>query len=258
VADFADTQRWIQERITAPSGVGELPADRLRGDARASAAERLSVYANAYFARILGVLRDDFPALAVALGADPFHDLATAYLVAHPPTRPSLREAGAELAPFLSGATAEAAYFRARWPFAADLARLERALLDAFDAPDAPALSREVLAELAPDAWEDLPLRLHPATALLSLAWPAHRLRAAHDAGEALPLEGLAPEQTQICVSRRDERVRFRAVPAPEAELLAALRAGAPFGAVCARLDDAALAAGFLGAWVEAGALRER
>jgi Putative DNA-binding domain len=255
MADLADVQQRLWQLITAPSGVGELPADLLQGDERASAEARLSVYANAYLTRIRDVLREDYPALAASLGPDAFHDLVVAYLIAFPPTRPSLRDAGARVAEFLAADTGEAAFFRARWPYARDLAAFEWALVDAFDAPDAPALSREALSGLAPEAWEHLALRLHPAAALLELAWPVQRLREAVDARAALSAAALVPEPTHLCVSRRGERVRFRAVSAQEAELLAGLRAGGRFGALCARLDDAAAAAGYLSRWVEDGLL---
>jgi hypothetical protein len=264
---LAALQHRLSRLIRAPSGVADALAaegdasgaglaEWLRGDARASARERLEVYANAYFARLLGALREDFPALAQALGEAAFHDLATAYLVAFPPSRPSLRDAGAKLSAFLAGGTPEAAWFLVRWPFAADLAALEWALVDAFDAPDAEPLSREALAALAPEDWAALPLRLHPAAALLELAFPVQRLREAHDAGTPLAEAALAALPTHICVSRHAERVRFRAVDAREAALLAELRAGTTFGALCARLasevgDEEAprLAAAFLAAW---------
>jgi hypothetical protein len=267
--------RALQQRLSllvrAPSGAlaalaaegdakGESLAAWLVGDARASAGERLEVYANAYFARLHGALREDHPALAAALGADAFHDLATAYLVAFPPSRPSLRDAGANLRAFLAGACAEAAWIRVRWPFAADLAAFEWALVEAFDAPDAPALSRAHLAALGAEEWETLPLRLHPAAALLELGWPVQRLREAEDAGEAPPASALSPEPTRICVSRRGERVRFRAAPPAEAELLADVAKGTRFGDVCARLaaslGEAAAAreaARLLACWLDDG-----
>lgn len=274
----------VQERlralICAPNGVAAALAEEgdaegaslatlLRGDARAGAGERLEIYANAYFARLLEVLRDDYPALAAALGDDHFHDLVTAYLLAHPPTRPSLRDAGAFVRGFLDGASAEAAYFRVRWPWSADLAALEWALVDAFDAPDAPALARERLAalapELSPEAWDALPLRLHPATALLTLRWPVQRLRADHERGALYAHPVLEAAPTVLCVTRRDERVRYRALDDPlETALLPALAGGLSFGALCLRIaelrDEASapsLAADLLSRWIEAGALAE-
>jgi hypothetical protein len=270
--------RALQQRLSllirAPSGAlaalaaegdakGESLAAWLVGDGRASAGERLEVYANAYFARLHGALREDYPALAAALGADAFHDLATAYLLAFPPSRPSLRDAGANLRAFLAGASAEAAWIRVRWPFAADLATFEWALVEAFDAPDAPALARAQLAALGAAEWEALPLRLHPAAFLLELGWPVQRLRGAEDAGAAPPAPALSPEPTRICVGRRGERVRFRAAPPEEAELLAEVAKGTRFGDVCARLaatrgEEAAasVAAHLLSRWLDDGLIR--
>jgi hypothetical protein len=268
---LAALQQRLSRLIRAPSGAGAALAAEgdasgaglatwLVGDARASAQARLEIYANAYFERLLGALGEDYPALAARLGEAAFHDLVTAYLVAFPPSRPSLRDAGASVPAFLAGTSPEAAWFRVRWPFAADLAALEWALVDAFDAPDAAPLEREALAALAPEDWTALPLRLHPAAALLELAWPVHRLRKAHDAGEAPPGDALAPESTHICVSRRGERVRFRRAEPGEAALLAELRGGTSFGALCGRIaaevgegEAARRAAGLLAGWVGAG-----
>jgi hypothetical protein len=90
-----------------------------------------------------------------------------------------------------------------------------------------------------------------------------HRLREAEDAGERPSAGALAPEPTRICVSRRGERVRFRALEPPEATLLAELRSGTRFGEVCARLaaslgDEAATreAARLLSRWVDDGLVR--
>jgi hypothetical protein len=215
-------------------------ADWLRGDARAPAPLRLEVYANAYFARLLGVMRDDFPALAAALGELAFHDLVTAYLIACPPGSFTLRDAGARLPSFLFARSGEAAFFRVRWPYAADLARFEWALVDAFDAPDAPALRREELAALSPEGWDALALSLHPASALLALDWPVERLRDASDAGSPLPLEGFPRQATRLLVSRSGERVRFRAVDDDEAALLSAVARGSRFGSLCGRLAELA------------------
>jgi hypothetical protein len=210
----------------------------LRGDARAPAALRLDVYANAYFARLLGVLREDFPALAAALGELAFHDLVTAYLIACPPGSFTLRDAGERLPAFLSAGSAEAAFFRVRWPYAADLARFEWALVDAFDAPDAPALRREELAALSPGGWDGLALSLHPASALFALDWPVERLREAFDEGSPLPLEGFPQRPTRLLVSRSGDWVRFRALEADEAALLDAVARGSRFGLLCGRLAE--------------------
>lgn len=270
MSDLAATQRRLARLLAAPSGVRAALAERgdpegaslrdlVRGDARLGAAERLEVYANAYFHRIHDALLDDHGALAAALGPEGFHDLVTAYLMVHPPEQPSLRDAGARLPRFLEGDPA-AEPFRRRWRFAPDLARLEKALLDAFDAPDAAPLARAELERLPPEAWEALPLRLHPSARLVPVRHPVAAVRAAfEEAGAEAVRAPEAPEPGTLLVWRRAERVRFRALEEEEARLLGRLREGERFGALCEHLaaeagaeDAPALAAAHLAAWIDA------
>ena len=210
-------------------------------------------------------MRSDFGALARALGPAAFHDLVKTYLMANPPSHPSLRYAGKDLAGFLE-TEPFAAIFGRRCAYAADLARLEWALCDAFDARDAPVLGREDLAAIAPEAWAELRLRASPSLAVLSLGWPVHTVRERFDRepeeetwDEAPVLE---PRKTQIRVWRREETVHYRAISAQEAEVLQSLSRGESFGALCHRVarevgDDLAAhrTVGFLEAWVAAGLL---
>jgi len=272
MSELAETQRRLWRLLTAPSGVRAALAEAgdpegasldgwLRSDAAVPAALRLEVYANAYFQRILGVMAEDSGALAAALGESAFHDLVTAYLCVHPPERPSLRHVGERLADFLDAHPA-AEPFRQRWPFAADLARLEIALADAFDAPDAEALSREDLAALPSEHWQDLALSLQPAARLLGLSGPAVALRRRFETDEALEPEDEAPWRATVMVWRQREGVHFRELELEEAALLEAVRRGASFGTLCEELATRhgaeavpARAAGWLATWVDAGLL---
>lgn len=270
----------IQERlsrlVTEPGGVaaalaaeGDADGARLaalvRGDRGLSPVDRVSVYANAFFARIEACLRDDLPALARALGPDAFHDLVKTYLMMHPPTRPSLRHAGAQVAEHLS-TPPFAEIFARRCAYAADLARLEWALADAFHAPDSPALAREDLAALAPERWGGLHLEPSPSLRLIACDWPVDRVRERHDREESDAAWDEAPaiaaEATRIRVWRCDERVRYRAISALEFDALGDARAGAPFAAICERVasaqgdaEAAARAARLLADWVADGLL---
>lgn len=267
-ASLASAQRDLLRWIVAPEGVERALADDgcgagarlgalVQGSAALPAERRLGVYAHAYFARIAGALRNDFPALARALGAAGFHDLVKLYLLAHPPRHWSLRFAGERLADF-ARAHAAAAVFRARWPFAGDLAALEWSILAAFDAADAEPLGREDLARVPVPSWGDLVLVARPGTALLRLEWPVQRLRETADADE-LPV--LSPEATPVGVWRSDERVCFRGLPPDEADALEGLLAGEPFGAICARIERhagdgaARRALGLLDRWLADGVL---
>jgi hypothetical protein len=250
--DFA---RWVTVKDAPAATPG------LVGDARASAAERLGVYRHAYLARLVAALGDDFPTLRLALGAAAFDALARDYVRVYPSRHPSLRFAGDRLAAFLAS-HADAAETRARMPWTADLAALEWAITDAFDAADAPALTRADLAALAPEAWAELALAPLPGAQLLAFAWPVRALREARDAEAALPFASLTPCAERVLVWRRDEQVLHRAVSEDEAALLALAMGGVRFGALCERAadargdgDGAAFAASALARWVADGVL---
>ena len=275
--------REIQHRlwrlITEPSGVeaaltaegdpgGTGLAELVRGDGGLPPANRLAVYANAYFVRLHDCLCEDFGALARALGADAFHDLVTTYLMMHPPTCPSLRHAGAHLAEHLATEPFQAIFSR-RCAYAADLAQLEWAMAEAFYAEDAPVLSREDLAAVAPEAWRGLRFETTPSLQLLACAWPVHGVRERFDREDPETAWHEAPSlvaaPTHVRVWRLDERVRYRAICRLESEALGAVTAGEPFGAICERTAEAVgepeaapQAAAMLSSWVSDGLLARR
>ncbi len=264
-----EVARWVRAaegvRAELESGGDDARAalDRLvRTDARLGAADRLEIYATAYFHRIHDVLAEEFEALAGVLGSAGFNDLVALYLLAHPSERPSLRWVGSRLAGFLADHPA-AAVLRARWPWAPDLARLEWALSEAFDGPDAAALVREDLAAIAPDRFPDLVFSLHPTARRMSLDWPAHEwLRAAVDPSSSEAPVDPTPRPTTLVVWRRGEVPEHRLVSEREGRLLDALESGGSFGDLCALLAEsegdhaaAALMADALGGWVDRGLL---
>jgi hypothetical protein len=209
-------------------------ADRIRCDRGISPEERLAVYTHAYFARLHTVLRDDYGALHAALGNAAFHDLAKLYLMAHPPRTFTLRDVGASLPDFLAGPAA--GFFAARWPFASDLAALEWALVEVFDAGDDRLLDREALAALSPEGWAELALELVAAHRIVALDWPVHRLRQAWSSEQPMP--ELSPSPTKVLVHRHREQVFVRPLGDLEGRALAWLREGCEFGAICGRAAD--------------------
>jgi len=243
---LAETQQLLWRLITAPEGVAAaLAADSdrggtlrarlartVRGDEKLDAAARLDIYANMYFFRILDVLKEHYPAVRSLLGDVGFHNLITDYLLRHPPAHFSLREAGRHLPELLDEHAT-----RALHPCLADLARFERALNDAFDASDAPALRAAALAALPQADWPNLRLALHPSVHLLASQWPVHTVRAAIDRGENSGAP--EPEATWLCVWRDDLTVFHRAIGAGEFDRLQIISRGASFGEVCAHGSEA-------------------
>jgi len=261
---LAELQRRFFELVTGPQGIAQelvrraIPERELgaviAGDARGSAVERLDVYANMYFFRILDVLRADYPKLVAVVGAETFHDLATDYLQAHPSRHPSLRFVGAALPDFL----ARHALGQAR-PWLAEVAALEWARVDVFDRADAEVLAQAALSALAPEAFAALALAPVPACALVPCAWAVEDTWRGVEAGlEPAAAPTVAEAGHAVLVWRRGARVHHRAVTARERRALDLLLPGTTFGALCstlgAELDSpeaaARVAAEFLGRWL--------
>src|SRR5690242_4203523 len=93
-------QRWLQAVIMHPGGVAAgADSEAARSLIATSAAEiervigrsqalgsldRLAVYGNAYYARLLECLRESFPVLCRTMGERIFNDFAFLYLQRHP------------------------------------------------------------------------------------------------------------------------------------------------------------------------------
>lgn len=65
-------------------------------------AARLGIYADMYRARLVDVLREDFPRVLAIVGDEGFHALACRYLARHPSLDPSVRHVGRDFAGFLA------------------------------------------------------------------------------------------------------------------------------------------------------------
>jgi hypothetical protein len=166
----------------------------------------------------------DFPKLHAVLGHDRFAAMVRMYLRARPPRHWSLREAGDRLADFLAGADA--------WePWLADLARLERARVEAFDGGDAAVASREDLAGLPPEAFLELRLRFVPSAQLVALTHAADVVWS--DVEEARPWNAAAAHPRRVLVWRRGTTVFHRTLAGDEAALLAFLAEGRTFAEAC-------------------------
>jgi len=202
-------------------------------------AERVRIYADMYYLRLLDVLREGFPRVCALLGEEAFERLGGLYLARHPSTDPSVRHVGGAFAAFL-GTEPVPAYL-------ADLARLEWARLEVFDAPDAPVLTLDQLRAVPPGDWPGL--RFAPVAALerLVTAWPVHRIWQDESATAA------APARTALRVWRQGFAVYQTAMEADEERALAGLVTGRTFAAVCEAFDAPADAGALLLRWIEDG-----
>ena len=220
-------QRWLQAVIMHPEGVSagiesqearseiDVTPDRIEQvvdpSKRRTSVERIEVYANAYYARLLECLRDEFPALLHAVGEEVFDGLAFGYLQAYPSTSYTLSDLSRHFAQFLEETRPrEEEDESPSWPdFMIDLARLERTYSEVFDGPGAERLKllgADEIQAIPPDEWPSARLIPVPCLRLLALRYPVQEYATGVRKKEDPPLPD--PEPTWLAVSRINYVVR--------------------------------------------------
>lgn len=237
-ACLLDPAREAPESIAAPGG--------------GRAAKRFAVYRNNVAASLVNALADIYPAVAKIVGEEFFRAMALVFARSSPPRSRVLSEYGREFPDFI--ADFEPA---ARMPYLADVARLERAWLDAFHAADAQPLDLRALGELAPDELASACFVPHPAMRLLRSRYAAISIVEANrgDGGSAGRIRGDVGEDA--LVTRPGTSVEVRRLPPGCAGFLQGLAAGASLAAaVESALEEQPVfdAGGAIALMIEAGA----
>lgn len=240
-------QRWMQEVITHPDGIAAgIASEPAQREVQTSAAtieeiigpsnslgsiERLAVYGDAYHARLVECLGDEFPALKHALGDDTFGGFAMGYLQQHPSQSYTLGELGRRFPDYLQD-TRPTDVPSPSWPdFLIDLATYERECADVFDGPGVegqPLLDPDGLATITPDEIPRVVLHPAPCLRLLEVRFPVHEYVTAVRQNQQ-PRHP-QPNVTHLVITRRDFVVRRGAVSRAEYLLLQSLIAGQPLG----------------------------
>ena len=225
----------------------EIAGSFIKPNDRLSSFERLQIYNQQYWWRILGSFQEDFRGLRAVLGERRFDRLAVAYLEAHGSTSWSLRNLGQRLPAFLEMHPALTAPHTA---LALDMARVEWARIVAFDDPALPPLDPATLARKTPAT---IRLRLQPYLTLLALAHPVDALlrklrQSSAETGTASNAVGASPRRRRpvvlranalpdpihLAIHRVDLSVYFKRLDLEAFTLLTALNAGASLEGACA------------------------
>jgi hypothetical protein len=250
---LADLQRAFQDYVLASSAAFTA---QVRDTSKADRVTLLDVYRDGYALRLIEVLTMDFPGVLAMVGPEDFDTLTRAYIAAHPSHHPSVRWLGKNLADFLA---TTAPYDK--MPAAAEMARFEWALGEAFDSVDAEPVRAEAIMSVPPEAWETIAFAPIPSLQRLAFAHDVPPSWQRREEVEPGALEIAALETPVSWVIWRPERVsNFRSLEPDEATMLGAMIEGQPFPALAEALlpyvaedQAAARAAGLLRAWVEEG-----
>jgi hypothetical protein len=244
-----EVQRLFWESVAVQPGRDSIaPAfvRLVRGYDDTDRKTRIGVYADAYFLRLRDVLGEDFPRVAALLG-DRFDEVVKGYLEAFPSRWPSVRRLGHALSEFLRRRTDTPKCL-------ADLAELEWARIEVFDAPDAECATIEDFVSIPAEAWPALRFSAIPAIKILRAQYPVHHLWS----GER-SLEVTAGETSLRVWRANDCRVFHAPMDERESAALSKMISGEPFAAICetfADLPEAVAAqesAALLVRWIEDG-----
>lgn len=137
----------------------------IKPNSRLTSFERLEIYNRQYWFRVLASLAEDFPGLRAVVGEKQFARISRDYLTMHPSQSFTLRNLGSRLSGWLEQ---NPEYMRPFPELALEMAKLEWAHIEAFDAAEREPLSAVQAAGLGGDS----KLALQPHLQLLNLLYP--------------------------------------------------------------------------------------
>lgn len=234
-----DLQHWLKWIITDPRGVSsalknprpnfeaynerytEPASSQIQWIERGtvSAVDRLDVYAEGYFSRVVECLAKDFPKTQLAVGERCFSVLVSQYLKAHPSQVSSIDEIGSQFAAFISS-----------WPnlpfaWISDLANLEWQQIEAFYAIEPPP-TPNWHSELNLSSLEGLRFQIHPSVSFVASNWNLPKII------ESLSLRHSSHKQenfsspSYLIIYRHQDFYHWDAVSRPIFDVLKNLKSG--------------------------------
>ncbi len=263
-ADLQALERWMQAVIMHPDGAGtglsSKPARHLIPKAARdpdsvvlpskslTSVERLGIYAYMYYARLIEILEGEYPTTRQLLGTHEFAVLCRRFIARNPSRSRVLNRLSEKFPDFLARTLPKGH----KYGLAVDVARIERAMEDVFDAPRAEPMTATQFASIGADQWERVRLEVNPALRMLKLRYPANDFIQATRAGRKPRVP--RPRSTFVIVFRRGFQVFRRDQEPVQFKLLEALAAGrvlaaAVRAAIRGRSQSADRLASKLGSW---------
>ncbi|RWB34943.1 DNA-binding domain-containing protein [Mesorhizobium sp.] len=213
-AGLLDPDRPLPDVVSGPNGKAAI--------------KRYAVYRNNVTVSLIDALAASFPATLRITGPDFFRAMARFHVRETPPTSPLLFEYGRDFPDFI-----ERYEYAQSMPWLADVARMERAWLDAYHAADAEPLASGALASIPPERLADTVFVPHPATRAIRSRYPVVTIFAANRSdGPVGRIDASGREDALI--TRPGLEVNVLHLPPGSAVFLDRLMAGEPLGAAAA------------------------
>ncbi|MEO7423721.1 MAG: DNA-binding domain-containing protein [Fibrobacteria bacterium] len=198
--------------------------------------ERLAVYNEQYWYRLLTAMQEHFPLLGAGMGLWRFNRLATAFMVRYPSRHPFLERLATGFPAFLRED-------RPRDIRSIQSADLDFAFIQAFHAPGLPSLDPARLTRSESESLEDAPLRLQPWLSLCKEDWNLMECRTR--LMEGFPEKpAFRAQKNHWAIIRKDARVDRVRLTSDQFRLLKELADGCPLGEACLRTCASSAQAG--------------
>lgn len=226
---LSELQHWLCEQLVQPRDLHKDPlaveraALELTGNDRLLPVDQLEIYREQFWLRHTGSLLEDFPGLSGILGQQDWNTLSVSYLQRYPCKSFTLRDLGMHMPEHVQQCP------QLPHPqLCLDMARLEWAYVEIFDAPERTALDGAKLASLSEEQWQRARLIISPAVRLLQVQYPVAALRQAlREAGSDTTVAIPAAEQQNLLLFRDAQRnLRHRALEPLAFAFLQRLQAG--------------------------------
>lgn len=214
--------------------------------------DRLAVYSDAYFSRIVEALEIDFEATCKVLGKETFFELVKDYLKEFPSTSTNIDEIGSKLPDFIRkldpGITI---------PYLSELAQVEWALIEAFYADDLPLFDPNSLRKVPHASWDKVKLIMDTSVKLIETKWPVHIIWEARKSS-------IVPEIRQspglYLIYRNGYSVELREKSETEFKALKLAQDGQNIGTICEGLKKEMTSEELMmifKSWMQSGLIRD-
>jgi hypothetical protein len=250
VKNLAELQGRMQDAVLRDCSADGLVASPPRGNRD----DRVAVYRNAYRLRLTEFLAHDYEKLRTYLGEVRFNEMALRYIAAHPSDQPNARWFSRHLPEFLASSRDYS-----HQPELYELARLERALNDAFDGRDENVCTMGDLGAIHPELFGSVSFKFVSTVQRFAVTTNVSSLWSSLKCDEIPPRAESLAKPLAIMVWRQGTGARFRILVDEEAMAIDSAREGVNFSIICEMIaafddpDNAAMrAAGYLRGWIEA------
>lgn len=230
-----ELQRWMRKVLTHRGGVacalqhkgGPRLLHVIGETVELKRADRLSIYGDGYYWRLIDCLGANYEVLKKVLGDELFSELSRDYLDKYPSRYKCIDDVGAELSLFVKKHPVS----KGR-PYLTELAALEWAVHQSMYADDVSPMDPKKLSALSPQQWAKAKIAFDPSVRLMKLNWPLDKLwrdgkwRARR-------------EKIFLLVYRRDDKlVRIPRLTPDQFKLLESLKVGLTLEKSLSRLSN--------------------